>query len=206
MPKQSFSIASQKRREFGRKYLTLLLQYLESHEVMLICFSGSLSIGDTVVIGPFPADGAENNSLLSRSGPRSSPNSFGASLSNYSEADLSRSAARNAIPASVAKGEWHNARIVSLRNLRLPVQTLRAGQVGTVGVILDILEPELSNGPFERLTPAEPRIRKGMVMAIPSQHMMVTGHTLQAASGFTASFEDSDVNSVTPGSLVVVYM
>jgi hypothetical protein len=35
--------------------------------------------------------------------------------------------------------------------------------------------------------------------------MMVTGHTLQAASGFTASFEDSDINSVTPGSLVVVY-
>jgi len=43
-------------------------------------------------------------------------------------------------------------------------------------------------------------------MATPSQHMMVTGHSLQAASGFTASFEDSDINSVTPGSLVVVYM
>jgi len=43
-------------------------------------------------------------------------------------------------------------------------------------------------------------------MAIPSQHMTVTGHTLQAASGFTASFEDGDINSVTPGSLVVVYI
>jgi hypothetical protein len=36
--------------------------------------------------------------------------------------------------------------------------------------------------------------------------MMVTGHTLQAASGFTASFVDGDINSVTPGSLVVVYI
>jgi len=29
---------------------------------------------------------------------------------------------------------------------------------------------------------------------------------LQAATGFTACFEDSDINSVTPGSLVVVYI
>lgn len=43
-------------------------------------------------------------------------------------------------------------------------------------------------------------------MAIPSKHMVQTGHTLQAASGFTASFEDGDINSVTPGSLVVVYV
>jgi len=43
-------------------------------------------------------------------------------------------------------------------------------------------------------------------MAIPSRHMVQTGHTLQAASGFTASFEDGDINSVTPGSLVVVYI
>ena len=42
-------------------------------------------------------------------------------------------------------------------------------------------------------------------MAIPSRHMLQTGHTLQAASQFTASFEDSDINSVTPGSLVVFY-
>jgi hypothetical protein len=45
-----------------------------------------------------------------------------------------------------------------------------------------------------------------MVLAVPSQHMVQTGHTLQAASGCTASFEDSDINSVTPGSLVVLYI
>jgi hypothetical protein len=36
--------------------------------------------------------------------------------------------------------------------------------------------------------------------------MVQTGYTLQAASGCTASFEDSDINSVTPGSLVVLYI
>jgi hypothetical protein len=81
-----------------------------------------------------------------------------------------------------------------------------AGQVGTIGVVFENLEPEMSNGPFERLRLTVPRMRKGLVMVIPSRHMMVTGHTLQAASGFTASFEDGDINSVTPGSLVVAYI
>jgi hypothetical protein len=99
-----------------------------------------------------------------------------------------------------------NARIVSLRNLRLPVHTLEAGQVGTIGVIFDMPDLNTSTEPLERLAPSSTRIRKGMVMAIPSRHMLETGHTLQAASGFTASFEDGDVNSVTVGSLVVVYV
>jgi len=123
-----------------------------------------------------------------------------------STTELSRTVSRHAFSASITKGEWHSAHIVSLRNLRLPVHRLDAGQVGTIGVVFGVLEQEVSNGPFERSAPASPRMRKGMVMAIPSRHMMVTGHTLQAASGFTASFVDGDINSVTPGSLVVVYI
>lgn len=147
----------------------------------------------------------ENHSPPGRSDPRSSPASFGASLSHPSVTELARIAARN-VSASVSKGEWHNAHIVSIRNLRLPVSTLEAGQAGTIGIVFDLLEEELSNGPFERPPPTAPRIRKGMVMATPSRHMLQTGHSLQAASGFTASFEDGDINSVTPGSLVVVYI
>lgn len=166
---------------------------------------GRLSVGDTIVIGPFPAEPEENDSP-NKSEARSSPNSFGASLSHPSSTELARLASRNIVAASVTKGEWHNARIVSIRNLRLPVQTLGAGQVGTIGIVFDLPDEEPSNGPFERPPPNPPRIRKGMVMAIPSRHMVQTGHTLQAASGFTASFEDGDINSVTPGSLVVVYV
>lgn len=95
---------------------------------------------------------------------------------------------------------------MSLRNLRLPVHTLEAGQVGTIGVIFGMPDSNPSTEPFERLAPSSKRIRKGMVMATPSRHMLEIGHTLQAASGFTASFEDGDVNSVTVGSLVVVYV
>lgn len=86
------------------------------------------------------------------------------------------------------------------------MHTLGAGQVGTIGLVFDIPEQKPSKGPSERPEPSTPRIRKGLVMAIPSRHMLETGNTLQAASGFTASFEDGDINSVTPGSLVVVYI
>jgi hypothetical protein len=186
---------------------------------------GSLSIGDNIVIGPFPADtdtvvdNSDSDRCDTRTPPlrsvdRQSPGrhvngspdfkSFARSNSSYSE--LARIASRNAASASVTAGEWHNAHIVSIRNLRLPVQRLEAGQVGTIGIVFDLPEEEFSDGPFERPPPQAPRIRKGMVLAMPSHHMIQTGHTLQAASGFTASFEDGDVNSVTTGSLVVVYI
>jgi len=162
---------------------------------------GKLSVGDDVVVGPFPAGAEEEDSPHSRSWPRSSPASVGMSLSHPSTADLARLASRNAVSASVTKGEWQKARIVSLRNLRLPVHTLEAGQVGTIGIVFNLPEGE---EPPESASIT--RVRKGMVVAIPSHHMVQTGHTLQAASGFTASFEDSDVTSITTGSLVVVYV
>lgn len=167
---------------------------------------GELSVGDTIVVGPFPAEAEGDDSTPSRSGAKASPASLGMSLPHASSAEFVRITLRNAASASVTKGEWHNARIVSMRNLRLPVHTLEAGQVGTIGIVFDLPEEELLNGPFERPARTAPQVRKGMVAAIPSRHMLETGHTLQAASGFTASFEDSDVNSITPGSLIVVYI
>ena len=166
---------------------------------------GRLSVGDNVVLGPFPSE-VEDYSPPNKSEARSSPNSFGALLSHPSSTELARIASRNIMAASVTTGEWHNAHVVSIRNLRLPANTLEAGQVGTVGIVFDLPDEELSHGLFERGRLSPPRIRKGMVIAIPSRHMIQSGHTLQAASGFTASFDDGDINSVTPGSLVVVYI
>jgi hypothetical protein len=161
---------------------------------------GRLSIGDTVIVGPFPADSDENGLSLDKSDTRHSPNSLGDALTQPSTSELAHFASRNTAPASVMKGEWHNAHIVSIRNLRLPVKRLEPGQVGTVGIILDIPGDALGN------QLSAPRIRKGMIAAIPSKHMVDTNYTLQAATGFTASFEDGDINSVTPGSLVVAYI
>lgn len=162
-------------------------------------------LGDFIVVGPFPSIADECDTPPDNAGSRSSPNSFGASLSHPSTSELSRIASRNPSSASVPKGEWHQACVVSIRNLRLSVHTLEAGQVGTVGIVFDIPEG-ISNSALKPQSLPAPRIRKGMVIAIPSRHMIQTGLTLQAATGFTASFEDSDINSVTPGSLVVVYI
>jgi GTPase len=167
---------------------------------------GRLVVGDSVVVGPFPAESEEEDSSTVNPGPRSSPGSFGASLTHPSATELVRAASRNLVSASVTKGEWHNARIVSVRNLRLPVHTLEAGQVGTLGIVFENWQDECSENLLVSPSNKALRVRKGMVIAIPSKTMINTGHTLQAASGFTASFEDGDINSVTPGSLVVVYI
>ncbi|KAF7945199.1 hypothetical protein EAE96_009978 [Botrytis aclada] len=165
---------------------------------------GRLSIGDSIVVGPFPADSDDDDSP--QTGLRSSPTSLGTSHIHPSATELSRIALRNTPSASFTKGEWHNAHIVSIRNLRLPVHTIEAGQVGTIGIVLDLPTQEDSNSPMGRSSQTAPRIRKGMVMAIPSKHMIQSHHSLQAASGFTASFDDGDINSVSPGTVVVIYI
>ncbi|KAA8564345.1 hypothetical protein EYC84_011289 [Monilinia fructicola] len=140
---------------------------------------GRLSIGDSIVIGPFPADSDNDCSL--QSFPRFSPISLGTSHTYSSAAtELSKIASRNTPAASVTKSEWYNAHI-NRRNTP-------------------------SNSSSEWASQPAPQIRKGMVMAMPSKHMLETHHSLQAASGFTASFDDVDINSITPGTIVVVYI
>lgn len=176
---------------------------------------GSLSVGDCVVLGPFPSE-AEDESLIARSGGHTPPaqkahanteyGSLQHSRSNPSVSELARLAKSNERAEPPAAGEWLQARIVSIRNLRLPVHRLQAGQVGTIGVVFDTLSKDAHMGSFEQPPLQAPSVRKGMVLAIPSQHMLQTGHSLQATSGFTASFDDGDINSVTLGSLVVIYI
>ncbi|KFY28894.1 hypothetical protein V493_02691 [Pseudogymnoascus sp. VKM F-4281 (FW-2241)] len=180
---------------------------------------GSISVGDNIVVGPFPADSGSDDETLwplssstgARQHSRASLNGdsefgLGRSSSHPSASELARAARREAASASAPPGEWHNAHIVSIRNLRLPVHNLQAGQVGTIGIVFDIPEVENPTDPFERRPTQAPRLRKGMVLAIPSHHMKDTGLSLQAVSGFTASFEDEDINSITLGSLVVIYI
>jgi GTPase len=164
---------------------------------------GRLSVGDKVVVGPFPA---EDYPKISTPDDRPSPGSYGLSISHPSSAELTRIATRNAVSASTVKGQWHNAQIVSIRNLRLPVLTLEGGQAGTIGVVLDISSTVNSGHDFDRHGQDAVRIRKGMVLAVPTKHMTDTGISLQAASGLTAIFHDADASSLALGSLVNIYV
>jgi hypothetical protein len=112
---------------------------------------------------------------------------------------------KNAVSASTIAGEWHKAEIVSIRNLRLPVRTLEAGQAGTIGLILKH-SSAAGDENDDLMAQGCPRIRRGMVLAIPSKHMINTGLSLQAASGFTASFKDPEINSLAVGAFVNVYV
>ncbi|OLN88667.1 GTP-binding protein 2 [Colletotrichum chlorophyti] len=165
---------------------------------------GQLSVGDNIVAGPFPSGEDDFKGLTPEDRP--SPGNHGLSISHPSSAELAKIAIRNTVAASSIKGEWHKAKIVSIRNLRLPVNTLEAGQVGTVGIVLDLPPESAADGASEQRLLHAPRIRKGMVLAIPSKHMLDTGMSLQAASGLTASFKDPNTASLTYGSLVNVYV
>ncbi|RGP61910.1 hypothetical protein FLONG3_10378 [Fusarium longipes] len=166
---------------------------------------GQLSVGDKIVIGPFPPE--DDEARESSPEGRQSPSSYGLSISNPSSTDLARVAMKNTVSASTIAGEWHNAQIVSIRNLRLPVSTLEAGQAGSVGLSIQSLAVRPQNGNIDHNEVAEiPRIRRGMILAIPSKHMADTGLRLQAASGFTAIFEDPNIHTLTTGSFVNIYI
>ncbi|KAL2270076.1 hypothetical protein VTJ83DRAFT_2260 [Remersonia thermophila] len=164
---------------------------------------GSLSIGDKVVVGPFPPTEDDPHSTTPDERIHSdTPQSYGLSVSHPSSAELSR---RNPVSASATSGEWHTATIVSIRNLRLPVQTLAAGQVGSIGMVFDP-RPDSTSG--HSRGGKSPALRKGMVLAVPSQHMVSSGLSLQAVSGLTAVFdtENQGAGSLAVGSLVNIYV
>ncbi|EFX02466.1 GTP-binding protein [Grosmannia clavigera kw1407] len=166
---------------------------------------GSISVGDLVVVGPFQSEG-EVGGLSLEDERTASPSSHTVlSSSHPSNSELSRIAARKAISASALNGKWHNARVISIRNLRLPVETLATDQVGTIGLIA--LPPETAGDDvFEPAAPPDLKPRRGMVLAIPSKHMVDSGLQLQAASGLTAFFADATIESLATGTAVTFYV
>ncbi|KAJ2984468.1 hypothetical protein NUW58_g6042 [Xylaria curta] len=166
---------------------------------------GRLSIGDKVVLGPFPADDDDAGALIPNDHP--SPG-YGVSLPHPLSAEYARLSARNALSASRIEGEWRNVTIVNIRELRLPVQAIEAGQAGSIQVVFDEAheDPSDSAGAVAKHSNSTPRIRKGQVLAMPTRHMIDTRLTLQASTGFKASFKTSDIQSLTVGSLVNAYV
>ncbi|KAL1902878.1 hypothetical protein Sste5346_000789 [Sporothrix stenoceras] len=171
---------------------------------------GKLSVGDRVVIGPFPSEEDGTGSGLDDD-RTASPSHNSLSSSHPSSSELARIAARNAISASALKGEWHEARIETIRNLRLPVQTLDADQVGTIGLVITPPVQAKQSGNADdcdemHVSPAALKPRRGMVVAVPNKHMLKSGLQLQAASGLTAFFEDVNIGRLSIGTPVTFYV
>lgn len=151
---------------------------------------GELNIGDELSLGPYPIDLSSDDSD-SGSGIPSFRNSPVPTSRSYPGALQKRSTARvHSRTGSSPLFEWRPVRVTSLRNLRLPVSTLYAGQVGTVGLVP-------IHAPIS--TPAITRIRKGMVLSDqnPDAHKTVTVQ-------FSGSQAESAM-ALTIGSAVVVF-
>lgn len=151
---------------------------------------GTLNIGDELLLGPYPVDIASDDSD-SGSGRPAPRNKASMPTSRSFPGALHTKHSSRSNPSSSIRdrhSEWRRVRITSLRNLRLPVRTLHAGQVGTMGI-----------------TPVSPtmpinRIRKGMVL---------TAHEAQARKLITVRFEGAQARGVRDlgvGSAVVVYV
>lgn len=149
---------------------------------------GTLNVGDELLLGPYPVDVSSDDSDSGSGRPPLRAPTLPQSRSFPGA--LKKTQSRN---ASIYdhRTEWRRVRIASLRNLRLPVRTLHADQVGTMGIApIDM--------PIQ--SPAINRIRKGMVLAERQPH---------ASKVITVRFKGTQTHAaqgLTVGSAVVVYI
>jgi len=131
---------------------------------------GKISIGDELVVGPLSIDPRTDDG-----GPQPAHRSRALNGSDHRTSSPPRPASFRSRPPSgefsscfqgllsgksqsQVHGAWLRVRVVSVRNLRLPVRTLLEDQVGTIGV-----EPVSSAAGED--PPCLSRIRKGMILS-----------------------------------------
>ncbi|KAI9722432.1 MAG: hypothetical protein M1828_004799 [Chrysothrix sp. TS-e1954] len=149
---------------------------------------GSITVGNELLLGPFPAtnDIAKRSSRDDGTPPLSqneeaflAPRSFTDALAKVTTA-VSRGS------GVVSGDEWKRVKVISVRNLRLPVRCLESDRVGTIAVsFID-----------DSQVPTPVMIRRGMVLVDKSA---TSTHT------FTAKFRIQDASSAVVGTRVVMY-
>ncbi|KAI8939657.1 hypothetical protein NX059_003414 [Plenodomus lindquistii] len=151
---------------------------------------GSLTVGSELLLGPYPIDTTSDDSDSSNG--RHTARKASIPTSRSFPGALGTKGLRNTTLRD-RHSEWRRVRITSLRNLRLPVRVLHAGQVGTMGIT-----------PVDTTTivvsPSIQRIRKGMVLAAKEP---------TARKVINVRFEGkqaSGVKGLSVGSAVVVYV
>ncbi len=169
---------------------------------------GLLEVGEQMLIGPCTLDEArDNETTLDLQRARSYP---GLIKGSPSAVTLGRNSQRpssgNLISEADGLGRnlndaytWHKIRITSLRNLRLPVRALLAGQVGTVGI--SIQQSKTTN--LSDLSITDLCIRRGLVM-LPVPRNPQDEPPL-SYSRFSAVFPEAGLPA-WPGVLVIVYI
>ncbi|KAF3313310.1 hypothetical protein TWF173_006049 [Orbilia oligospora] len=121
---------------------------------------GQIKMGDKLLLGPFPS--------LSYSRPTTPASSFadhGKYLSRSPNMSPGKHSHDHLAPEEI--GEWKTVKVVSIRKCRLPVASLVAGEVGTIGLCQwsEVPAPDAPSHPAiarlmssERLSPPGPKI------------------------------------------------
>ena len=161
---------------------------------------GALSLGDTVHIGPFTPDAAHEGGLLEMHRALSYPEQASMRHLSTPSPEIKRPLSGDYADTGIngqrhnpSYHEWQSVLVTSIRNMRLPVRKLSAGQVGTVGI--NFIH---SSGPISS------KLRKGMVLARLQQGQC--NDFLAACSGFRALFDDKDYLAMEPGQLYTTYI
>ncbi|KAL5596874.1 uncharacterized protein BROUX77_006822 [Berkeleyomyces rouxiae] len=166
---------------------------------------GTLKVNDEIVIGPFPIE--DDAKKAQRPCDQPSGGDIGLSISHWSSSELAKLALGNTVLASQVESKWYTAQIVSIRNLRLSVSKLQAGQVGTIGVRLSpATEPPSTADDLDYPKSKGSNIRRGMVIAVLSRYMVESGSSLQAASSITVQVAHRNMERLQAGTLVNIYV
>lgn len=156
--------------------------------------SDTISLGDQLVLGPFLFE-PDNNELQSSRLLRRASSHHG----KFASQSLPRSLSENfsnslqlngKLQLSPPKVTFVNVKVVSLRNLRLPVTCLQAGDTGTVGIQV------LEDGHDANQLAVLQKARKGMVLTTPSDD-------LHGYSSFVASFPYADFGAAGSPPLIL---
>ncbi|KAK3112288.1 hypothetical protein LTR53_011596 [Teratosphaeriaceae sp. CCFEE 6253] len=149
--------------------------------------NGRISVGDSLTVGPFSAHDHFDDSEDSDERPR-----------RHSHLPTSRSfpgASRDSLlahtPFQLPGLQWRAVVVTSIRNLRLPVHSLSADQVGTLAIRLQVVDGK------EPTTSALASLHKGMVLA--SSQPLVS-------RSLVAKFRREDLEALAVGNHVVIYV
>jgi len=177
---------------------------------------GELAIGDEILLGPLTVERCYDESysrsvlpgesLLTQApnAPNVSPSPV-EQRSYFCNGFLDRPWTNTDDIRLETRTEWQTVRVVSIRNLRLPVHKLLEGQVGTIGILPVTTGPSTSGSPATRPPVLNKKIRKGMILAIPALRNGIAA-PIPTCSGFVATFDQSNVSSLASRSLVIVYI
>ena len=176
---------------------------------------GVFSVGEELLVGPMALDTSNEYAELGMSHGSSFTGQFKdvprAETSTTARAGLSAQDPNDLLLDTSFNGSslpdfhhWQRVRVLSLRNLRLPVRKLLSGQVGTIS-ITSLGSARFRDPSRKGASAANLKLRKGMILAnfnrSPNVNVILATHR-----GFTATFDQHGPITLLPGTLVIAYI